>query len=381
MKVLLSWLQDYVDTGDDLDALARTLAGLGLPVEDVVHTGAVDGVVTARVLRTERPEAANVQRVWVDTGDGSLHHVWCGAFNFGPGDIVPLAPIGTVLPDGRTIARRRILGHDSDGMLCSARELQLGEDHSGIFVLPADSPIGVPYGEALGRRADVVLDIDVTRNRPDAWSYIGIARDVAAKLDRPLREPRPSVTFGGDPRPTTVEIVDGDRCGRFTSTVLSGVVVGPSAPWMAERLAAAGMRPISNVVDVSNYVMLERGQPNHAYDLDTLGGHGFRIRLARPGERLVTLDGIDRALTGEDLLICDAEDRPIGLAGIMGGTDTEIERGDDIGGAGGRMVRAGTDRPVGRSSRAAVGGIGAQRARRRPVWHRHVDRPVRRAAV
>ena len=326
MKILLSWLNEYVDTGAELDALEATLAMLGLPVEDVIRTGGVEGVVTARVVRTEvPPDASKVQRVWIDTGDGTERHVWCGAFNFSVGDVVPFAPVGTTLPDGRTLSRRAILGIDSEGMLCSARELELGDDHSGILVLPSDAPLGLPYGDAIGQRDDVVLDLEVARNRPDAWAYVGVARDLAAKLGTELRvpDPPPIVAEAADLR-TTVEIVDGDRCGRFTSTVLSGVRVGPSAPWMAERLLAAGMRPINNVVDVSNYVMLEGGQPNHPYDLDTLAGRGFRIRLARDGEALVTLDGVERRLTVDDLLICDAEDRPIGLAGIMGGSDTEI---------------------------------------------------------
>ncbi|CAN5783271.1 phenylalanine--tRNA ligase subunit beta [soil metagenome] len=327
MKILLSWLQEYVDTGDDLDALTDTLAMLGLPVEEVIRTGAVDGVVTARVLKTEvPPDAATVQRVWVDVGGGATRHVWCGAFNFSAGDVVPLAPVGTTLLDGRTIGRRAILGIDSEGMLCSARELGIGDNHSGILVLPSDAPLGVPYGAVLGRSDDVVLDLDVARNRPDAWSYVGVARDLAARRGVAFLPPSPSPLVADGPAEpgTTVEIVDGDRCGRFTSTVLSGVVVGPSAPWMADRLAAAGMRPINNVVDVSNYVMLELGNPNHAYDLATLGGPGFRIRRARSGESLRTLDGVSRTLDPGDLLICDAEDRPIGLAGIIGGEDTEI---------------------------------------------------------
>jgi phenylalanyl-tRNA synthetase beta chain len=184
--------------------------------------------------------------------------------------------------------------------------------------------LGIPYGDALGLSPDVVIDADVTRNRPDCWGYVGIARDLAAKLGVEFRPPRPALHVTGDARTASVEIVDGDRCGRFTSTVLSGVEVKPSAEWMARRLTAAGMRPISNVVDVSNYVMLELNQPNHAYDLDTLGGGGFRVRLAREGEHLTTLDGEDRTFGVDDLLICDARDVPIGLGGIMGGLDTEI---------------------------------------------------------
>ena len=328
MKLLVSWLTEYVDlSGVSLDHVVDTLAALGLPVEGVERTGAVPGVVTARVERTERhPDAANVHRVWVSTGEGERdRHVWCGAFNFEPGDVVPLAVLGTEMPDGRTIARRGILGIDSEGMLCSARELGLGDDHSGILVLPPGTPIGRPYGEALGLLDDVVVDVDVTRNRPDCWSYLGIARDLAAKLGIALTPPRPPAPRrDGDAPVTTVELVDGDRCARFTSTVVSGVRVGPSAPWMASRLTAAGMRPINNVVDVSNYVMLELGQPNHAYDLATLGGSGFRVRAARAGEQLTTLDDITRTLVPDDLLICDAHDHPIGLAGIMGGADTEI---------------------------------------------------------
>lgn len=325
MKVALSWLADYVELPDDLDRVVGALASLGMPVEEVVRTGGVDGVVTARVVRTAaHPDAAKVQRVWVDAGDGAEQHVWCGAFNFAVGDVVPLATVGTAMPDGRTIARRALFGIDSAGMLCSARELGLGTDHSGILVLPAGSPLGRPYGEVLGQPDDVVLDLDITRNRPDAYGYVGVARDLAARLGAPFTPPAPPPPERAVARPAPVEIVAGDGCGRFTTTVLSGVVVGPSAPWMAARLQAVGQRPINNVVDVSNYVMLELNQPNHAYDLDTLGGGAIRVRRARDGERLVTLDGVARDLSPSDLLICDGADKAIGLAGIMGGAETEI---------------------------------------------------------
>jgi phenylalanyl-tRNA synthetase beta chain len=325
MRASLSWLRDYVSLPDDVELLADTLSGLGLAVDDVIRVGGVPGVVTARVARIERhPDAAKVIRVWVDTGDGVERHVWCGASNFAPGDVLPLATVGTEMPDGRTIGSRGILGIPSDGMLCSARELGLGSDHSGIVVLPSGSPLGVPYGEVTGLVDDVVFDLDVTRNRPDAFGHVGIARDLAAKLDLPFTPLRPTLPALGDERVATVEIVAGERCGRFTLTVLSGVTVGPSAPWMAARLSAVGQRPINNVVDVSNYVMLELNQPNHAYDLATLGGGGITVRLAAAGERLTTLDGVERPLAGADLLICDAADVPIGLAGIMGGEHTEI---------------------------------------------------------
>lgn len=331
MKVLLSWLNEYGDFADPTDddavqRLADTMTALGLAVEDIDRIGGtVDGVVSARVLRLEQhPDAAKVQRVYVDAGDGDERHVWCGAFNMQVGDVVPLATLGTTMPNGMTIERRGILGIDSEGMLCAADELGLGTDHSGILILPADTELGVPYGEVLGIRPDVLFDLDLTRNRPDCWGYVGIARDVAAQMGIEFRPPTPPEPEWGPERTAPVELVSGDRCGRFTSVVMSGVEVGPSPDWMQRRLLAAGMRPISNVVDASNYVTLELNQPTHAYDLETLGGGGFRIRVASEGEQMVTLDGETRTLTEADVLICDADDVPIGIGGVMGGLDSEI---------------------------------------------------------
>lgn len=331
MKIVHSWLNDLVAVGstDDqqrVDEVADAITHLGLAVEDVARVGStVPGVVTARVVRTERhPDAAKVHRVYVDAGDGVERHVWCGAFNMAPGDVVPLATGGTVMPDGRRIEPKPILGIASQGMLCSASELGLGNDHSGILILPPHTPLGVPYGEALGLTEEVVYDLDVLRNRPDAFGHLGVARDLAAHLGAPLAPAPPAPSVTGATRTATVELVEGIRCPRFTSLVISNVRVGTSPDWMVSRLAAAGMRPINNVVDVSNYVMLETNQPNHAYDFDTLGGGGFRVRMAAEGEVIVTLDEVSRVLTDADLLICDATDRPIGLAGIMGGLNTEI---------------------------------------------------------
>jgi phenylalanyl-tRNA synthetase beta chain len=331
MKILLSWLNEYGDFADPTDEvsverLADVMTGLGLEVGDIAQVGVtVDGVITAQVKRlVQHPDAAKVQRVYVDAGDGHERHVWCGAFNMAEGDIVPLATLGTSMPNGMTIERRGILGIDSEGMLCAADELGLGSDHSGILILPEGTPLGVPYGEVLGVRPDILFDLDVTRNRPDCWGYVGIARDIAAHMGAEFRPPAPALLVDGDQRSAPVELVDGEKCGRFTSIVLSGVRVAPSADWMQRRLAAAGMRSISNVVDVSNYVMLELNQPNHAYDLDTLGGGGFRVRAAAEGEQMRTLDGDTRTFTSSDLLICDAGDQPIGIGGVMGGLNTEI---------------------------------------------------------
>ena len=326
MKIVLAWLQDLAPVGDDAVALAATMTQLGMQVEEVQQVGAtVAGVITARVLRTERhPDAAKVHRVWVDAGDGVERHVWCGAFNMHAGDVIPLATPGTTMPDGRLIEPRPILGIDSQGMLCSARELGLGDDHTGILILSASTPLGLPYGEALSLQAEVVFDIDLTRNRPDCWGHRGIARDLGARLGVGVSAGVDEVAAEGPVRTATVELVNGERCPRFTTIVLSGVRVQPSPEWMARRLTAAGMRPINNVVDVSNYVMLEVNQPNHAYDLQSLGGGGFRIRLATDGETITTLDGAVRTMTADDLLICDANDVPIGIGGVMGGLHSEI---------------------------------------------------------
>ncbi len=328
MKIVDSWLRELASIPEDRDAIAFALSDLGLAVESVDEVGStVPGVVTARVLRTERhPDAGKVHRVFVETGDGVERHVWCGAFNMSAGDIVPLATPGTKMPDGRSIEPKPILGIQSDGMLCSAAELGLGIDHSGILIFPADTLVGIAYGEALGQQAEWVYDLDVLRNRPDAFCHRGVARDLAARFkisDQPFPA---SIVFDEKPLSASVEIVDEHRCPRFSAVVLSGIEVGESPDWMKSRLSAAGMRPINNVVDVSNYVMLETGQPNHPYDFETLAGGGFRIRSARPEERLITLDGVERTLDVDDLLICDATDRPIGLAGVMGGENTEISR-------------------------------------------------------
>jgi len=331
VKIVLSWLNEFGPFANpaDVDAVARVaddLTSLGLAVESVDQVDVpVDGVVAAVVRRLERhPDAAKVQRVWVDAGDGAERHVWCGADNMAVGDIVALATLGTRMPDGRSIERRGILGIDSEGMLCSAVELGLGDDHSGIMIGPVDATLGASWWNVLGRQRDVVFDLDLTRNRPDCWSHLGVARDLAAHRSQPMVMPMGAPVREGDPVHVPVDIEAGDRCGRFTATVIDNVVVGPSAPWMQARLAAAGMRSINNVVDVSNYVMLEMGQPNHAYDLDTLAGGGFRVRPARDGETLVTLDEVERSCTQDDLLICDAADVPVGLAGVMGGLDSEI---------------------------------------------------------
>ncbi len=328
MRVPLSWLRDLAPVDASVDDLVHHLSDLGLAVESVDAVGGgLDGVVVAKVLALRpHPDADRVQLVDVDAGDGAARQVVCGAFNMAEGDHVPLATAGAVLPNGMEIGRRKVRGQWSEGMLCAPDELGLPGGHDGILVLPPHTVPGAPLAEALGIAPDVVFELEVNPNRPDALSVAGVARDLAARLGVPFALPEPQVHESGRPAGSmaTVEIADPDLCGRFAARVLTGVQVGPSPQWLAARLTMAGMRPINNVVDASNYVMLELGQPNHPYDLARLGGRGLRVRRAREGEQLVTLDDVTRTFTGDDLLICDAEDAPVGIAGIMGGASSEI---------------------------------------------------------
>ena len=341
MKVLLSWLREFAPfPNDDPAALGDAMSDLGMAVESMEHIGGgLDGIVVARVLALRpHPDADRIQLVDVDAGDGDALQICCGAFNMEEGDLVPLATVGTVMPDGLEIARRKLRGEWSNGMLCSGAELGLGDDHSGILVIAGsgvdgdgDPPEpGTPVSEALGVTPDVLYDLEINPNRPDAMSVAGVARDLAARLGLPFAVPEPDVEElpGDASERCSVEVVDPDLCGRFHVRVIDGIRVEPSPRWIAERLAALGMRPINNVVDASNYVMLELGQPNHTYDLEKLPGGALRVRWAREGERIRTLDEVERELRGgRDGVIADAHDVPVGIAGVMGGASTEISEG------------------------------------------------------
>jgi len=341
VRAPLSWLRDFAPfpTGDP-SALAAALDDLGLVVEGIERVGeGLDGVVAARVDEVAAiPGADRIRRVVVDAGDGPVEIV-CGAFNFTAGDLVPLAPVGTVLPGGLEIARRKMRGVTSNGMLCSGRELGLSDDATGLLVLTGVDGVvpGMAVAEALGIEPDVVFDVTVEGNRPDAWSMAGVARDLAARLRLRFALPDPAVPEpSGAPidAEATLDLDDPELCPRITARLLRSVRIGPSPRWLARRLSLAGMRPVNNVVDATNYVMLELGQPTHAYDLDRLAGGGLLVRRARPGETLVTLDGVGRTLglpgrglgdTGEDCVICDADGDVVGVGGVMGGERTAID--------------------------------------------------------
>jgi len=330
----MKWLTELVAVDLTPAELADRLDMTGTAVESVTVTGeALANVVVGRIAeKTKHPEADKLWVTTVDVGDGSPRQIVCGAQNFEAGDKVPVALVGAVLPGGFEIKKAKLRGVVSEGMNCSARELGLGEDHEGLMILPADAPVGVPFAEYAGM-SDTVFDLEVTPNRPDCLSVAGVAREVGAVLEQPASWPSQQPAESGEPADAlaTVAIADPDLCPRYTARIIRGVKIGPSPAWLAEKITAAGARPISNIVDITNYVMFELGQPLHAFDLDTLatdasGRAAITVRTAAAGEQLTTLDGVKRELRADTLLICD-ESGPIALAGVMGGETTEVGDG------------------------------------------------------
>jgi phenylalanyl-tRNA synthetase beta chain len=340
VRAPLSWLRDFAPFPDDVGVLRDALDDLGLVVEAIEHVGeGLGDVVVGRVLEIRPIKGADKIRLTiVDGGGPEPVEIVCGATNFAVGDRVPLAPVGAILPGDFEITQRTLRGVTSNGMLCSGRELGLTDDAAGLLLLGDETPgePGTPIMEALGLRVDTVFDITVEGNRPDAWCISGIARDLAGRLRLPFTLPEPPAPEpSGRPvgQEASARVDAPELCPRLTVTVLHEVTVAPSPGWIAQRLLLAGMRPINNVVDASNYVMLELGQPTHPYDLARLPGRGLLVRRARPGETVETLDGVRRTTgqhgrslgdTGEDCLICDAEGTPVGIGGIMGGASSEI---------------------------------------------------------
>jgi phenylalanyl-tRNA synthetase beta chain len=327
----VSWLRDYVPIEMPLPELAERLSISSAEVEGIERRGVPDedgnlGLFrVGRVLEAEKhPNADRLQLCRVDVGEGEPRQIVCGAWNFGAGATVAVALPGARLPGGLQLEQREVRGELSDGMILAEDEVELGTDHSGIMVLPEAEP-GTPLVDVLPLVEDVLL-VESTGNRPDLLSVYGIAREVAALYDLPL-SPFPGTVPGTGPKERVeIEVRDFERCPRYIGRVFRDVQVGPSPVWLRARLTNAGMRPISNVVDVTNYVMLALGNPLHAFDLATIDGGRIVVRLAEPGETLRTLDGVDRKLEPDDLMIADA-DRSVALAGIMGGEETEIGEG------------------------------------------------------
>ena len=327
MKVPVSWLRDYVPLAMPLPELADRLSISTAEVEGIERKGVPDddgnlGLFrVGRVLEAEKhPNADRLQLCRVDLGDGEPRQIVCGAWNFGAGATVAVALPGARLPGGVQLDQRKVRGELSDGMILAEDEVGLGSDHSGIMVLPESEP-GTPLGDVLPIVEEVLL-VEATGNRPDLLSIYGLAREIAALYELELG-PVPGTDPGPGPNETVeITVEDFAGCPRYIGRAFRDVAIGPSPVWLRARLSNAGMRPISNVVDVTNYVMLALGNPLHAFDQAKLRG-GIVVRRARPGETIRTLDGVERKLEPEDLMIADAE-RSVALAGIMGGEETEI---------------------------------------------------------
>jgi len=329
MKVPYSWLREYAPVEVSPEQLAGRLAVTTAEVERVSWRGVVDSAGNfdhfrvGRVLEAgKHPNADRLQLCKVDVGEGEARQIVCGAWNFGAGATVAVGLPGAIVPGGMKLERVKLRGSVSEGMIMSERELELGQDHSGIMLLPDDWEPGARLADhfALG---EAILELDVTGNRPDLLSVYGLAREIAALYKLELAPPP-----GSDPEQVADESVqvaveDFVGCPRYVGRLFRDVKIGHSPPWLKARLSGAGMRPISNVVDVTNYVMLALGNPLHAFDLERLAGGRLIVRRAHPGEEMRTLDGVERKLDSRDLVIADAE-RPMAIAGIMGGEESEV---------------------------------------------------------
>jgi phenylalanyl-tRNA synthetase beta chain len=331
MKLTLNWLRDFVDLPTaDPEEIREVLESLGHEVEEMtVLEPSFTGVVIGRVEEVSpHPNADQVRLCRVDIG-GETSEIICGAWNFEAGAVVPVALPGAVLQGSFEIGKRKIRGIESNGMICSESELELGEDEEGIMVLNDAYPdaadrIGEDFASVLDL-PDVYYEVSITPNRPDCMSVLGLARDLAAFYDVPLNVPTISITEIEPASAVVLEIEDVAACPRFAGREMRDVVVGPSPHWLRWRLQAAGVRPISNVVDASNYAMIEMGHPTHAFDLDRLGERVV-VRRANDGEAITTLDEVERTLLPSDIVVTDGA-RPVAIAGVMGGADTEVHEG------------------------------------------------------
>jgi phenylalanyl-tRNA synthetase beta chain len=328
MKVPLSWLREYVDFSGTPQELSDKLTFSGIEVEGIETIGAdIDGVICAEIATVApHPNADRLRLCDVDTGS-EIVRVVCGASNFEVGDKAAFAPVGTVLPGDFKLKKAKIRGEASFGMLCAEDELGLSDEHDGIMILPREIEKGAPLTEVLGL-PDTIMTLEITWNRPDCLSMLGIAREVAALCDLELKVPAVSLTETDEAVASVADVAieDADGCPRYTARVLRDVAIGASPLWLQRRLTMAGVRPISNVVDITNYVMLECGQPLHAFDHPLLAQGRIVVRKAADGESIETLDGQSRKLTGEMLVIADGE-KPVAVAGVMGGATSEISAG------------------------------------------------------
>ncbi len=320
MKLSYNWLREYVKTKFSAEEVADKLTMAGLEVEEVIDSQIFSGVVIGEVVSKEKhPDADKLNVAIVNVGKEKLQIV-CGAANLATGQRVPVALVGAKLGDFE-IGKAKLRGIESHGMICSERELGISEEHQGIMVLEQDAPIGNDFGEYLG--SDKVIDVKVLANRPDCMSVIGLAREVSAITKEKLTVKNPKIVESKSSSPVMVTVQDSDLCPRYLSLVVKNVVRNETPGWMKERLLSSGVRSIDLFVDISNYVMLEYGQPLHFFDLDKLTDKTIIVRNAKTGENIKTLDGVTRKLTPDNLVIANSKS-PIALAGVMGGETTEI---------------------------------------------------------
>ena len=333
MQVSIKWLKDYIDFTETPEQLADKLTMAGIPVENVVDPGeGLEKVVTGRIEKLEpHQNSDHLQICTMNVGLAENIIIVTGAQNVAEGQVVPVAMVGAHLPNGMKISKGKLRGVAPNGMLCSAQELKLDleklpeEQKTGIFILPSDTPVGIPAKDVLGLN-DVVLEFELTANRADCFSVFGLVREIAAITGNKPHFPEIKVNEDDNTKLNdifSVEIADPDLCSRFSTRMLKNVKIGPSPEWMQQRLEGAGIRSINNVVDVTNFVMIELGHPMHAYDYDKITGKKLIARRAIEGEELHTLDDTSRKAKGEMLVIADSE-KAAGLAGIMGGFETEI---------------------------------------------------------
>jgi phenylalanyl-tRNA synthetase beta chain len=327
MLVPLFWLNDYCDPGLEADALGHRLTMTGTKLERLFTHGvtALEHFYVGRVLSAERhPDADRLTVCTVETGLGEPRQIVCGAPNVAAGQIVAVAEPGAVMPDGTRLKKAKLRGVESDGMILAEDEVAIGPDHDGIMVLPADLAPGTPLADVLPIATDV-LEFEITPNRPDCLSIYGVAREVHASTGAPLAAPLWADDPGkpGEIPGVAIEVQDTDLCPRFTARLFEDVRIGPSPEWLKARLTAAGQRPINNVVDVTNYVMLATGQPLHAFDFDLVAGGRLVVRRALAGETMTTLDGVERTFDPDMCIICD-DAGPTSIAGLMGGERSEV---------------------------------------------------------
>ena len=326
MKISFNWLKDYIDISMEARQLADRMSLIGLEVEEVIERRFdLPQVVVGQVLAVEdHPRADQLKLCRVNVGKNELSII-CGAPNVETGQIVPVARVGASLPGGLKIRKSKIRGIDSEGMICSEAELGFKDTSEGIWVLPDNLPLGIPLDQALQLKTDYIFDVAVTPNRPDCLSHLGIAREVGALIHQTVVKPH--IAFKEIPEKiqnqVQIHIETARSCPRYSARLIRNIQVGTSPSWLVNRLEAVGMRSINNIVDITNYVLMETGHPLHAFDYDLLQGRKIIVREAAEGEKFMTLDNQERQLKSGTVLICDAE-IPVAIGGIMGGINSEV---------------------------------------------------------